>query len=89
MGGTKDYNMGEKAMDFMDRGAWLRTARALAAAILLLPLSLLGAGGALEQFEKRIRPLLAEKCYACHSAEAPSIFANLRLGQPRGSAPGR
>ena len=33
----------------------------------------------LEHFEKRIRPLLAESCYGCHSTKAPSVFANLRL----------
>ena len=84
MGGTKDYNMGEERMDLMDRAAWLRTARGVAAAILLLPLSLLGADGALEHFERKIRPLLEDKCYACHSADAPSIFANLRLDSRAG-----
>ncbi len=29
--------------------------------------------GGLEFFEKRIRPLLAEKCYACHSAETMAM----------------
>ena len=38
----------------------------------------------LEHFEKRVRPLLAEKCYACHSAEAPSVFASLRLDSREG-----
>ena len=38
----------------------------------------------LEHFEKRVRPLLAENCYACHSAEAPSVFADLRLDSRAG-----
>ena len=39
---------------------------------------------ALEHFEKKIRPLLAENCFACHSAKAPSVFANLRLDSQDG-----
>jgi len=35
-------------------------------------------------FEKRIRPLLATRCYECHSAEAKTIEANLLVD----SAPG-
>ena len=38
----------------------------------------------LEHFEKKIRPLLSENCFACHSAEAPSVFANLRLDSREG-----
>ncbi len=30
-------------------------------------------------FEKRIRPILAEHCYSCHSTEAKSLQANLLL----------
>jgi hypothetical protein len=33
----------------------------------------------LEFFEKRIRPVLAERCYACHSASAQKVKGNLRL----------
>jgi hypothetical protein len=32
-----------------------------------------------EFYERRIRPLLAEKCYGCHSAQAKPPRANLRL----------
>ena len=50
---------------------------------LVLPLLLWvpasGSEADLEHFEKSVRPLLVEQCYACHSSEAPSIFANLRL----------
>ncbi|MCY3777922.1 MAG: PSD1 and planctomycete cytochrome C domain-containing protein, partial [Candidatus Aminicenantes bacterium] len=33
----------------------------------------------LEFFEKEIRPLLASRCYECHSAETATPFAGLRL----------
>jgi len=33
----------------------------------------------LEFFEKEVRPVLAEYCYACHSSDAAVVFANLRL----------
>src|SRR5262249_9360587 len=32
-----------------------------------------------EFFEKRIRPVLAERCYGCHSAKAKAIRGGLRL----------
>lgn len=44
----------------------------------------LGAESGLEHFERKVRPLLAEQCYACHSAEAPSVFAGLRLDSRAG-----
>jgi hypothetical protein len=33
----------------------------------------------IEFFEKGIRPVLVEKCYSCHSAEAPKAMGGLRL----------
>ena len=33
----------------------------------------------LEFFEKRIRPILAEKCYACHGPQSKSPFGGLRV----------
>jgi len=33
----------------------------------------------IEFFEKRVRPLLAERCYKCHSSKAKSIKGRLRL----------
>ncbi len=38
----------------------------------------------LEFFEKEIRPLLANQCYECHSAQTATPFAGLRLDR-RGS----
>jgi hypothetical protein len=32
-----------------------------------------------EFFEKRVRPILVEQCYSCHSASAPKLKAGLRL----------
>ncbi len=33
----------------------------------------------LDFFEKRIRPVLAQHCYACHSSRAATVFGELRL----------
>ena len=33
----------------------------------------------MEFFEKRVRPVLAEHCYECHSAEAKKLKGKLRL----------
>ena len=38
----------------------------------------------LEFFEKRIRPLLAENCFSCHSAKATKLKAGLRLDHREG-----
>jgi mono/diheme cytochrome c family protein len=38
-----------------------------------------GVGDGLEFFEKRIRPLLSEHCYACHAAGAKKVKGGLRL----------
>ena len=35
-----------------------------------------------EFFEKRIRPVLAEHCYECHSADAKKVRGGLRLDSP-------
>ena len=38
----------------------------------------------LDFFEKRIRPVLAERCYSCHSAKAKIVQANLKLDTAAG-----
>ncbi len=43
-----------------------------------------GADSGLEHFEKKIRPLLVEKCYSCHSTKASSVFAGLHLDSHAG-----
>jgi hypothetical protein len=35
-----------------------------------------------EYFEKKIRPVLAERCYACHAASAKKVRGGLRLDTP-------
>src|SRR5690349_18371214 len=44
--------------------------------------------GAIEFFEKRIRPLLAEQCYKCHSAESEKLKGQLRLDSRQGMLTG-
>src|SRR2546428_4686606 len=57
--------------------------------VLLLPLFLASAPAfaatsaldpaGIEYFEKHIRPVLAERCYECHSAQAEQVKGGLRL----------
>lgn len=46
-----------------------------------------------EFFEKKIRPVLIESCWKCHSAEAKKLKGGLRLdsraGLLKGGTPGR
>ncbi len=37
-----------------------------------------------EYFEKQVRPVLAERCYACHGAGASNLFAGLRVDSKAG-----
>src|SRR5438309_645687 len=37
---------------------------------------------AVDFFESKVRPIFAERCYACHSEEAHPIKGGLRLDQP-------
>jgi Protein of unknown function (DUF1553)/Protein of unknown function (DUF1549)/Planctomycete cytochrome C len=39
-------------------------------------------------FEKKIRPVLIERCYNCHSAQAKTVMGNLRLDSKQGTARG-
>jgi hypothetical protein len=38
----------------------------------------------IEFFEKKVRPILAEKCYSCHSAQAKQLQGGLRLDSKPG-----
>ena len=52
-----------------------------------LGLALLAAGPSADQaelFEKKIRPVLSEKCYSCHSSSMKSPLGGLRLDTPGG-----
>jgi len=42
----------------------------------------------LEFFEKKIRPVLVDKCYGCHSADAKKLKAGLRLDTREGTLKG-
>lgn len=42
----------------------------------------------LERFEKRIRPVLVERCFDCHSAAAKELRGGLRLDRPAGLTAG-
>src|SRR5258708_2259071 len=44
--------------------------------------------GQLEFFEKKIRPVLVEKCYPCHSAKLARPMGGLRLDTPGGARKG-
>ena len=53
-----------------------------------LPFAFLAALSALADpgvdfFEAKVRPLLAAKCYGCHSAKLPSPMAGLRFDDPK------
>jgi hypothetical protein len=47
-----------------------------------------GAEEPVEYFEKQVRPLLAEHCYACHSNRTKTPFAGLRLDSRAGMMKG-
>jgi hypothetical protein len=51
----------------------------LAGALLLAGRALADESAGIEFFEKRVRPVLAEHCYECHSAESKKLKGNLRL----------
>jgi hypothetical protein len=52
------------------------------------PLRITAADSELEFFEKRIRPLLVENCYKCHSAESEKLKGGLLLDTKEGLARG-
>jgi len=60
----------------------------LSAIVLMAALRALGADTGVEFFEKRIRPLLAEQCYECHSATAKKLKGGLHLDTRDGWAKG-
>ncbi|MDE0126879.1 MAG: PSD1 and planctomycete cytochrome C domain-containing protein [Bryobacterales bacterium] len=56
----------------------------LAGLLLASACTLAAATDAAEHFEKHVRPLLAEQCYACHSAQSPVPQAGLRVDSRSG-----
>src|SRR5437764_1179240 len=77
-------------LSFLSLGAWTPFDSGLAALAASTPLgtsqdkqdkpqpAAVDADG-LEFFEKKIRPVLIDKCYSCHSADAKKIKGGLRL----------
>ena len=51
---------------------------------LLLVAPLAAAGDGIEFFEKQIRPVLAARCYACHSARSKPVQGGLYLDSKEG-----
>lgn len=47
--------------------------------LILLAIPALGQDGATDHFEKKIRPVLAARCYACHSVASQPVQGGLRL----------
>src|SRR5688572_14719989 len=60
----------------------------LAVVLSLASLRLAAAESELEFFEKRIRPVLVENCYKCHSAESEKLKGGLLLDTKEGIARG-
>ncbi len=58
-------------------GAWLAAAAASGVGLGL-------ADDSLELFEKRVRPVLLERCHSCHSATADRVKGDLRLDSAEG-----
>ena len=56
----------------------------LAGLLLASACTLAAATDAEEHFEKHVRPLLAEQCYACHGAQSPVPQAGLRVDSRSG-----
>ena len=67
----------------MDLGNRRRPAPWLLMVLLSQPLIAGSADGG-EYFEKKIRPLLAEHCYACHSSSSQPVMGGLVLDQEEG-----
>jgi len=51
---------------------------------MVLPLRAAPDPAATEYFEKKIRPVLVERCYKCHSADSEKLKGNLHLDTPEG-----
>ena len=67
--------MNRSILGLIHRSIWIATP--------LLPL-LAGADTSTEFFERKIRPVLSETCFSCHSSDAKSLKANLLLDSREG-----
>src|SRR4051794_30845404 len=59
--------------------AWSTSCAGLLLLVLASPSRADEQASSIELFETRIRPLLVERCYSCHSSEAKKIKGELRL----------
>src|SRR4051812_10748971 len=77
------YATGDKTL--MDRWVYnvLNRGGVLAAVVLLLASGVTRAGDL--QFNRDIRPILSDKCFACHGLDAKHRKAELRLDTPDGA----
>ena len=79
MGGVRS------AVDIMRSIARMHLLRLMGTALLLPGLSVAqGTENGEEFFEKKIRPVLATRCYICHAAEAPQVQGGLLLDSKQG-----
>src|SRR5437660_3094481 len=56
----------------------------LGASVATIAMSIMAQQSALDHFEKKIRPVLAARCYACHSSAANPVQGGLRLDSASG-----
>lgn len=72
---------------------WIKMLRAIAVVVCLAASLAAQTAADVEFFEKKIRPVLAERCYACHSASATNVMGGLvvdtRDGIRKGGASGQ
>lgn len=62
----------------------------VACAITMLPASAWGQDAAKDEFEKKVRPILAAHCYGCHAKNAAKLKGNFRIDElPANGADGR
>ena len=66
----------------------MRSILILCLIILAGPLRLAGAEPAID-FDREVRPILADRCFKCHGPDENERQAELRLDRPRGDAPAR
>ena len=62
----------------------LHRIRAIALLCVLVAAARAADRGATDDFERHVRPLLAQECYACHSQQAPVLQAGLRIDSLEG-----
>ena len=66
-------------MDFARGPLVTRTLSRLLAVLSVAGTPLAGAGAGAADFNREVRPILADKCYACHGPDAKSLEGKLRL----------